>query len=89
MDDATHTTSSPETQGLEQVRAVAKKCQQLVDRASLGFTSKAQFLVQIKEMSAAEAEDYVEQLSQRLCQPIVLHQPREGFPDRGEGNSGE
>ncbi|KAF8231163.1 hypothetical protein L208DRAFT_1399273, partial [Tricholoma matsutake] len=80
--------SLPEAQDLEHVRTVAEKCQQIVDQASLRFVPRAQFLKWIKESGAmaAEAEDYLAQLTQRLHWPAVS---REGSPAENAVDSGD
>jgi len=98
MGNETPATSQP----TELVRSIAEKCQRLVDQAAVGFITKSQFLDRIKESgaSATEAQDYLEQLSQRLQQhhrpdhsreQSPVHNPpspeRESTPDGLEGQA--
>ena len=98
MGNETPATSQP----TELVRSIAEKCQRLVDQAAVGFITKTQFLERIKESgaSATEAQDYLEQLSQRLQQhhrpdhsreQSPAHDPpspeRESTPDGLEGQA--
>jgi hypothetical protein len=73
MDNGTRMVSLPEAQDLEHVRTVTEKCQPIIDQVSLGFIPRAQFLKWIGKSgeTVTEAEDYLAQLTQRLCQPVV------------------
>jgi hypothetical protein len=61
-------TAGTPARDMDDVRTIAEKCQSLVEQAAVGFVTRTQFLDRLKESgaSADEANDYVEQLSQRL-----------------------
>jgi hypothetical protein len=61
-------TAEAPARNVDGVRAIAKKCQHLVEQTAVGFLSRTQFLERLKELGASvdEANDYVEQLTHRL-----------------------
>jgi hypothetical protein len=87
MENVQGVTSTPlsNVHDLELVRSVAEKCQDLVNQAVAGFITREQFLERIKDSGASsgEAEDYVEQLSQRLRQIQSPETRRDQSPGRG------
>ena len=93
MGNGTPELSAPATTGrdLERIRSIADTCQRLVDQASVGIITKAQFLERIRDagVSAEEAQDYAEQLSQRIQQLNVARQPGGGSQAQDRGNSVE